>query len=269
VRYDPKDVIVPPFLPDSPEVRRELAEYYQSISRMDRGVGLLIDMLRELGQLENTLIIFISDNGMPWPGAKTTLYDAGIHLPLLVTGPGVPQGRTTDALVSYADITPTILNLARAKGPAYKLPGRSFLPIVAAQTARGWDAVFASHQFHEITMEYPMRSIITARYQYIVNLTPEREFPFAADLWGSATWQGIRKRGDTMMGQKQIAEYLHRPKEELYDLSADPNELRNLAADPTHAETLAGLRRRVRQWQRDTNDPWIILYREENPAFNR
>ncbi|HYT93660.1 MAG TPA: hypothetical protein VEL76_33385 [Gemmataceae bacterium] len=120
-----------------------------------------------------------------------------------------------------------------------------------------------------ITMYYPMRSIITPRYKYILNLAPEREYPFASDLWGSASWQGIRKRGDKMMGQRSVAAFLHRPKEELYDLKADPNELRNLAGDAAHTEALTDLRRRLRTWQRETNDPWMILYRVEDPAFNR
>ncbi len=267
--YDPAKVVVPYHLPDTPEVRKELAEYYQSVSRMDRGVGLLLDVLRETGQLENTLIIFVSDNGIPFPGAKTTLYAAGIHLPLLVAGPGLPQDNTSNALASYADLAPTILDWTKVKGPAYALPGQSLLPLLGKGEVKKRDAVFASHQFHEITMYYPMRALITERYKLIVNLAPEREYPFASDLWGSATWQGIRKRGDKMMGQRSVAAYLHRPKEELYDLSKDPNELRNLASDPNHAEVLTDLRRRLRAWQAETNDPWRILYREEDPKFNR
>jgi N-sulfoglucosamine sulfohydrolase len=268
VRYDPGKVIVPYHLPDTPEVRKELAEYYQAVSRMDRGVGLLLEVLRELGQLDDTLIIFLSDNGIPFPGAKTTLYNAGIHLPLLISCPGRPQGKTSDALVSYVDLVPTILDWAKAKGPSYKLPGRSLLPLLDGE-GKGHEAVFASHQFHEITMEYPMRALITTKYKYIVNLTPERTYPLASDLWGSASWQGIRKRGDKKMGQRSVAAFLHRPKEELYDLTRDPNELRNLADDPAQAETLAELRRRLRAWQRNTSDPWAILYREEDASFNR
>ena len=93
VKYDPKAVVVPYHLPDCDDVRKDLAEYYQSVSRMDRGVGLLLEVLRELGQLDDTLVIFISDNGIPFPGAKTTLYNSGIHLPLIVVGPGLPQGK--------------------------------------------------------------------------------------------------------------------------------------------------------------------------------
>lgn len=266
--YDPAKVVVPYHLPDTPEVRKELAEYYQSVSRMDRGVGLLLEVLRETGQLENTLILFVSDNGIPFPGAKTTLYGAGIHLPLLIAAPGRPQGRTTDVLASYVDLAPTILDFAKVKGPKYELPGQSLLPLLK-DGAKGRDAVFASHQFHEITMYYPMRAIVTKDYKLLLNLAPRQEFPLPSDLWGSAAWQGIRKRGDKMMGQRGVAAFLNRPALELYDLRKDPNELRNLASDPAHADVLNDLQRQLRAWQTRTNDPWIILYREENPAFNR
>jgi N-sulfoglucosamine sulfohydrolase len=269
VRYDPKDVIVPYHLPDNAEVRKELAEYYQSITRMDRGLGLLIDALREARVLDHTLIIFLSDNGIPFPGAKTTLYASGIHLPLIVAGPGVPEGRTNSGLVSFVDLAPTVLDWTKVDGPKYKLPGRSLLPILGEHNPKGWDTVFASHQFHEITMYYPMRSIVTSKFKLIANLAPEREYPLASDLWGSPSWQGIRNRKDKMMGKMSVERFLHRPAEELYDLSTDPHELRNLAGAPTHAGVLAALRQQLRSWQQETNDPWLILGREEDPKLNR
>jgi N-sulfoglucosamine sulfohydrolase len=253
-------------------VRKDLAEYYQSIMRMDRGIGLLMDVLRETGVLDDTLIIFISDNGPPFPGAKTTLYEAGIHLPMTLAGPGLPQGRTNNALVGFIDVTPTILDGTKTKTPSYKqtkLTGKSILPIVNDDNPKGWDTVFGSHQFHEITMMYPMRTIVTPKYKLIVNLDHEKEYPHASDLWGSPSWQHIRKSGEKMMGQRSVAAYLHRPKEELYDLTSDPNELRNLASDPVHANTLVDLRARLRAWQIETNDPWTILYREEKASYNR
>ena len=272
IKYDPKDVIVPYYLPDCDAVRKDLAEYYQSISRMDRGIGLLIDELRAAGVLDDTLIIFISDNGPPFPGAKTTLYEAGIHLPLIVAGPGLPEGRTNNALVSYIDLAPTILDWTKTKAPAYKqtkLTGKSILPIVNDDNPKGWDTVFGSHQFHEITMMYPMRTIVTPKYKLIVNLDHEKEYPHASDLWGSPSWQHIRTTGAKMMGERRVADYLRRPKEELFDLSSDPNELKNLASDPAHAKTLSGLRERLRAWQAETNDPWIIVYREEDAKLNK
>ncbi len=263
VRFDPKQVPVPPFLPDRPEVRDELAEYYQSMARLDRNVGMLMDVLREMGVLDETLIIFVSDNGIPFPGAKTTQYAAGLHLPLIVSCPGQPKGRTNNAMASWVDVAPTILDWAGAKGPSYKLPGRSLLPILAEDNPKGWDTVYGSHQFHEITMYYPMRSIRTRTHSYILNLANGLEGPLASDLWGSKTWQGILKRGDTMMGQKSVKEFLFRPREELYDLTKDPHELKNVAADSAYADVLRDLRQRLRTWQDETNDPWTILYRNE------
>lgn len=265
VRYNPKQVNVPYYLPDRPEVRAELAEYYQSVSRMDRGVGLLLDVLAQTGQLDNTLIIFVSDNGMPFPGAKTTLYGAGVHLPLIVSAPNQKsRGHTNDALVSYIDIAPTILEWARVKGPAgYKLPGKSFLSILDERNPKGWDQVFGSHQFHEITMYYPMRMIQTRKHKYIYNFAHELDYPFASDLWGSQMWQGILKRGDKMMGQRTVDGYLHRPREELYDIEKDPLELKNVAGESAYADVLQDLRTRLRAWQQATDDPWTILYREE------
>ena len=272
VKYDPKKVNLPYFLPDAAETRKDWAEYLHSISRMDRGVGLIIEELRAAGVLDDTLILFISDNGPPFPGAKTTLYASGIHLPLIMAGAGVPTGRTTGALASYIDLAPTILDVAGAKTPSYKqtkLFGKSLLPIARGDDTKGRDAVFASHQFHEITMYYPMRTIVTEKYKLIVNLDHQKTYPFASDLWGSPSWQYIRTNKVTMMGQRSVDAYLHRPKEELYDLSSDPNELKNLAADPGHAKTLVDLRERLRAWQVETNDPWTILYREEKASFNK
>jgi N-sulfoglucosamine sulfohydrolase len=269
VRYDPAKVIVPPHLPDTAEVRRDLAEYYQSASRMDRGVGMVLKALEESGQLDNTLIIFLSDNGIPFPGAKTNLYAAGVHLPLLVAGPGVPAGRVNNGLASWVDVAPTVLEWCGGKGPSYKLPGKSLLPILNDDNPKDRDVVFGSHQMHEITMYYPMRSITTRTHKLIVNLDNAKDFPLPSDLWASPSWQGIRSRGAKMMGKRAVADFLRRPKEELFDLTKDPHELRNLAADPAHASVLAELRQRLRQWQDETNDPWTILYREEKASYNR
>jgi N-sulfoglucosamine sulfohydrolase len=269
VRYDPEKVAVPPHLPDRPEVRQDLAEYYQSVSRMDRGVGLVLKALAESGQLEHTLIIFMSDNGIPFPGAKTNLYAAGVHLPLLVAGPGVPAGRTNQALASWVDVVPTALDWCKAKGPSYKLPGKSLLPILGEDNPKGWDAVFGSHQMHEITMSYPMRSITTRTHKLIVNLDNNKDFPLPSDLWASPSWQGVRKSNEKMMGGRAVADFLRRPREELYDLTKDPHELHNIAADAASASILTELRSRLREWQAATSDPWQILYREETASFNR
>ncbi len=129
-KFDPKALSVPPFLPDRPDVRADLAEYYQSVNRLDQGVGHLLEVLRATGREGDTLVIFLSDNGIPFPGAKTTVYDSGLHLPLIVRQPGQKKtGLVNEALVSWVDVLPTILDWAALKPPA-RLPGRSLLPIL-------------------------------------------------------------------------------------------------------------------------------------------
>ena len=132
VHYEPADVIVPPFLPDTPACRAELAQYYESISRVDTGLGRLIEILKQAGKYDETLIIYISDNGMPFPGAKTTAYEPGLRLPCIVRNPQAKKrGIVSEAMVSWVDITPTILDFAGAELPeGVAFHGRSFLPIL-------------------------------------------------------------------------------------------------------------------------------------------
>jgi N-sulfoglucosamine sulfohydrolase len=143
------------------------------------------------------------------------------------------------------------------------LPGKSILPILEQVKPAGWDEVYGSHQFHEITMYYPMRSIRTREYQYIVNYAHQLEFPHAVDLWESDTWQGVLKRRDMSIGERPIETFLHRPKEELYDLTTDPHELKNVAEDPSKMKILNELRTRLYEWQKRTSDPWLIKGKHE------
>ncbi len=126
--FKPSDIVVPPFLPDNSVVREDLAGYYQAISRADAGLGRVLQALENTGHTDDTLVMVLSDNGPPFPGAKTTVYDAGVHLPLVVRKPGQERrGEVADGMVSWVDIVPTVLEWTGAKGPKYKLHGRSFL----------------------------------------------------------------------------------------------------------------------------------------------
>ncbi len=269
VRYDPNEVKVPYYLPDQPEVRKEIAEYYQAASRFDRGIGMLLEILEETGNLNNTLIIVISDNGIPFPGAKTTLYEPGVHLPMIISAPGHKQNHVNHAICCYIDLAPTILDWANAKGPkGGKRPGRSLfgkslLPILDEANPKGWDTAFGSHQFHEVTMYYPMRFIRKGNYKLIVNFGHKLDYPFASDLWASPTWQGVIRRKDKKMGVKDVHAYLHRPLFELFDLEKDPRELKNLAYNKQYAEVREDLVQRIKAWQRQTRDPWHTLWTRE------
>jgi N-sulfoglucosamine sulfohydrolase len=263
VKYEPKDVTLPYFLPDLPEARTEMAEYYQAVSRLDHGIGLMLDALKESGKADSTLVIFLSDNGIPFPGAKTTQYDAGLRLPLLIHSPDQKRrGLVSKAMASWVDIAPTALDWAVVKAPA-AMQGRSLLPILEDEDPKGWDEVCGSHVFHEITMYYPVRTIRTREYKYMVNLAHGVGFPFASDLYESRTWQALLKSGGTMMGKRSVASYINRPREELYDLRSDPDELKNLASDAASAVVLKDLRGRLRAWQEKTKDPWVVKYTHE------
>jgi N-sulfoglucosamine sulfohydrolase len=263
VRYDPTNVELPYHVPDQPDARLDVADYYQSATRCDTGIGLMLKVLDDTKKTNSTLVIFISDNGIPFPGAKTTLYDSGVHLPLIVSSPvQKKRGHANAAMVSFVDVMPTILDWAGVKAPA-ELPGRSLLPILDEQNPPGWDVVYGSHQFHEVTMYYPMRMIRTRTHKYLLNLAHQLEFPFASDIYNSPTWQGVLKRGDKMLGQRPVESFLHRPHEELYELSKDPNELKNLAGDLSQAKVLEEMRRQMRAWQEKTKDPWVVKYTHE------
>ena len=264
VEYDPAQIAIPAWLPDLPETRADLAGFYQAIARADQGLGRVIQALKATGHYEDTLILCLADNGPPFPGAKTTLYEPGVRLPLVVRSPEQQtRGVISQSLVSWVDLTPTVLAWTGAKSPKYPLSGRSILPLLEGQAVAGWDHVFFSHNFHEVTMYYPMRGIRTRKYKCLRNLAHPLSFPFASDLWESPTWQATLQKSLTKYGQREVAAYLHRPAVELYDLETDPGETRNLAGQVEYSEVEAELLGRIEQWQRTTGDPWVVKYSHE------
>lgn len=289
--YDPAKVNVPGFLPDTPTCRAEIAQYYQSVSRIDQGLGVLIGHLKDAGRWDDTLFLYIADHGIAMPGAKTTLYEGGMHSPCLVRNPYEKnQGVKSDALVSWVDLTPTLLDFAgglgkdgkakpqvlknlsgedipggqKSRQPKGVFHGRSFLPILGQAKSGGWDEVYASHTFHEITMYYPMRVVRERKYKLIWNIAHNLPYPFASDLWVAPTWQAQYKKGmSAPYGKKTVRSYIHRPKFELYDIQADPHEGNNLAESPKHLETLARLKSKLKTFQQKTGDPWKMKWQYE------
>lgn len=270
--YSPDDVEIPSWANDLPEVRQELSEYYRSIHRMDQGVGMILQNLQELGLAESTMVVFMSDNGPPFINSKTTLYDAGVRLPLLVRVPGRMSGITNQHMVSWLDVLPTFLDWAGhadrqpAEGFYGPRTGRSMLPILdraGADVDPAWSRVFGSHTFHEVTNYWPTRYLRDRRYKYHRNVCWRLDFPFAMDLYASLSWEGVRNSGDAaagrpvMVGQRTLKDYIFRPPEELYDLQEDPAEVRNLAANPAHQQKLLEMRAALEKWQEDSQDLWL------------
>lgn len=271
VKYDPKDVIVPPFLPDTPVCRAELAEYYQSVSRVDQGLGRLVQILKDAGKYDNTLIVFTSDHGIAFPGGKTTVYEPGLRVPMVVKTASRKEagdksqkadaGRVSNALISHVDLTPTLLDAAGALTKDLKLQGRSWLKVIEQENPEGWDEVQASHTFHEITMYYPMRVIRNRQYKLIWNIAGPLPYPFASDLWEAPTWQDRYRQGpDTLYGKRTVDQYIHRPTFELYDIKNDPDETHNLAGDPAYAKQLSAMKGQLKAFQKRTADPWVLKW---------
>ncbi|CAG9978373.1 unnamed protein product [Clonostachys byssicola] len=281
--YKPKDVDIPSFLSDIPELRTELVEYYKAITRMDIGVGLIMDELEKRGLHHNTLVIFVSDNGSPFVNSKTTLYDAGVRLPLIVRCPreGNEAGAVNPNMVSFLDIVPTCIGWAGktdaeiATSNTGKSPqrlGRSFLQILHATEmlpSEEWTQhVFGSHTFHEIQNYWPTRFMRTKRFKYHRNIAWKLDFPFGTDIYGSLSWEGIRNsvpvpddESDTpevMIGRRRLVSYLYRGPEELFDLEADSEEINNLANNPEYKDQLLRMRKQTEEWQYLTDDVWLF-----------
>lgn len=272
-----EDIEVPRWLTDLPETRTELVEYYKAINRLDTGVGLVYEALERQGLLDSTLVIFTSDNGPPFINSKTTLYDAGIHLPLIVRQPGATPGTVNANMISFIDILPTLLDWAgipldlKARSTATERMqppprlGRSFLPIISTSDlldeSQWQHYVFGSHTFHEMQNYWPTRILRSRRYKYHRNVAWRLDFPFAADLYASEAFEAIRNQpSPVMVGQRTLKDYIFRPSEEMYDLETDPDEVRNLAESDEHHTLLLECREKVTEWQKATRDLW--LYRD-------
>ena len=264
---DPATVVVPSHLPDRPDVRESLTEYYELVEQLDAGFGLALEMLKQTGKQDETLVMFFSDQGAPYPNGGYSHYEPGVRVPLIIMNPEARRrGVVNDAMVSLADITPTILQWTGVKPPSYPLHGRSLLGILEQDTTTGWNSVVLSHVMHEITMYYPMRTIRERRYKLIWNLCYESPWRDASEVTRWSTWAGTLRRGDKFIGRRSIQKYLWRDNVELYDLQTDPEEVVNLADDPKHADTRRRLSEELLKRLRETNDYWLERYQLPMPG---
>ncbi|MFM7130976.1 MAG: sulfatase [bacterium] len=263
--YDPAKITLPAFLPDTPAAREEWADYLQAVNRLDQGVGRLLDLIAETGHEKDTLVIFISDNGPPFPGAKTSHYEAGVRLPLLIRQPEKDyQPGTCEALVTWTDILPTVLSFTGSPAPdpasGYLLHGRSVFEWVKNPANPDFvKHVLLSHTFHEIQMYYPMRTITNGRFKLIHNVAWRLEVPSASDLYESKTWQDVLGRKLQTYGPRKTEQLQFRPEWEFYDLQADPNEAKNLIGEqnPAIQQIVDEFKSAMKKMQSTTKDPWL------------
>jgi arylsulfatase A-like enzyme len=251
--HTPDRVVVRDHLVDDERTRKDIALYYDEISRMDSVAGTYIEILRQEKLLQDTYIIFLSDNGAPFPREKGTLYDTGIQTPFIVSGPGVPQDEIYGGLMSVIDLAPTILELAGIDKPD-DMPGMSFSPLLNGDFVIAPEFVFSERNWHDC--DEHMRSIRTDQYKLILNAYTEKPHGTAADLANSLSWFSLldKKAKGELSGEQGLIFTVPRPSVELYDLSKDPGEYNNLAFDPGYRQTAAYLLDELQKWMQETDD---------------
>jgi arylsulfatase A-like enzyme len=282
---------LPAFLPDVPVVREDLADYLGEVQAFDAALGVLLERLEEIGELDNTLIVVSGDHGPPgFPHGKCNLYDFGTRVSLAMRWGGTTGGRVIDDLVSLTDLAPTFLELSGVTVPQ-TMTGRSLTNILSSDRSGQVDTrrtqIFTGRERHVERaradfMPYPQRAIRTHDYLYIVNFKPERwplGDPYRLDSQHPPTAEEITEetrvtlpdedagptkawlvgvRSEPQWSQHFKWVYGKRPREELYDLKADPDQITNVAAEPAHAQARAELERRLLDELRNTGDPRMV-----------
>ncbi len=272
IRVSPAEVKLPAYLPDTPIVRQDWAEYLAAIERADAILGEGLAALRASGDEANTIIVFLGDHGPTFQHGKMTLYDLGLRTPLIIRAPGAKSGVRTPALASTVDLTPTLLDLL-GLDPLPRTHGLSLKPILlGAPGAKGHDLIFA-----EISNRGPLpndgmqeRSVYDGRWKLIYRekLTPAwRQVQADSKFWkqwGNRTYDETVKHREKFPGQFRILAEMDPqnlggkvPALELYDLRSDPDEMKNLVAAPAHRAELDRLYTALRHWAKDTADPSI------------
>ncbi len=248
------DVIVPPFLPDTPEVRDDLALYYDEISRFDEHVGMVLGELERQGVSDNTFVLVISDNGRPFPHCKTRVHVPGVRTPFVVRWPAqVSPGQVTRQLVSTLDIAPTVLDLAGIDPPE-SFQGVSFSITLSDPHAPIRPYAFAEHNWHDYRAFE--RGVFDERFCYVRNWLPDTPGTPPADAVKSPTYgvmQRLHQQNELTPAQHGCFE-VPRETEFLYDLRSDPDCINNLADQSVQDETLSRMRAALRLWQEETSD---------------
>lgn len=271
-RLSPSEVILPPYVPDLPEMRSDFARYYDRITEMDRQVGVLVDELTKAGLADDTIILYNGDHGGVTPRGKRYLYETGVRIPFVVHVPAkwrklapFAPGQRVDEPVSFVDFLPTFLSLTGIPLPA-NLQGRAFLGAQRQEPAGDEMEFLYADRFDEL---YGMRRGLTdGKWKYMRCFTPYLPaapysfYPYNVPSW--VAWKAAWKAGKLTGIHRDIWESTQ-PPEELYDLSKDPWEIHNLASDPAHRGKLVELRQRLKSTMKAATDTGLV----PEPLFSR
>jgi len=253
----PEEVTVPDFLPDLPDVRLEIAEYYTSVFRLDQTVGAILNALEKSGLAKNTMVIFISDNGMALPFAKSNCYLNSNKTPWIMSWPEkIARGVVdTTHFISGIDFMPTILHALHLPDVP-GMDGTSFLPLLQGKNQNYRKAVFTEYHRTYAGINYPMRCVQEETYGYIVNFWSDGKLETRGDASSGRTLAAMKKVApeDNLVADR-LNMYLYRVPEELYDFRTDPDGLVNLIDDPALKEVRQRLKKRLHNEMKRTNDP--------------
>lgn len=259
--FSPNEIPVPSYLPDLPEVRKELSHYYNSIRRLDDTVGRVLDALEKSGEADNTLVLFMTDNGSAFPFAKANTYLASTRTPLLVRWPGVTQPGSVDDthFVSEVDFFATFTDAAGIPVPD-ELDGQSLVPILKGEKEDGREYVFTQIDYTIGGPAKPMRCIQDENFGYIFNAFSDGKFNYRNNNEG-LTFKAMQELGKTDPAiQERVDMFRHRVPQEFYDLKKDPGCIVNLIDSTDHAELIEKYQKRLREWMVETNDHCIVAF---------
>lgn len=248
---DPATVKLPPYYPDHPVIREDWAAYLDSVRLTDKFVGDIVARLRSEGDLENTVVLFMTDHGISHARGKQFLYEEGIHVPLIIAGPGIEEGQVREDLVEHIDIAALSLGLAGIDVPDY-MQAKDIL----SDQYEPRTAIYSARDRCDETVEY-MRCVRTQDFKYIRNFLPNRPHMqpnrYKDQKSIIMTMRSLFKAKELTDAQARIFQP-KRPEEELYDLRKDPFEIRNLADDPAYQENLVSMRGMLDNWIEETGD---------------
>ncbi len=252
---DPADVPVPPYYPDTPTVRRDLAKHYDNIASLDKQVGRIMRELKEDALLEQTIVFFFSDHGDGLPRCKRWVYDSGTRVPLIVRQPDTRDGGSvTDRLVSFVDFAPTVLSLAHVDVPEH-VQGTAFLGDQAGEPRRY--AFMHRDRMDDLNLD-TIRSVRDKRYRYVRNFQTDQPYvkPMAYRDRSAMMQELNRMVAAGTLGPEQWQLTARtKPREEVYDCVNDPHNIRNIAGDPKHRAKLKELSAALDGWLKLTSDP--------------
>jgi N-sulfoglucosamine sulfohydrolase len=260
--YDPKEIVVPSFLEDIPDVRREVAEYYTSVRRFDMTFGELMAVLRSVGLEENTIFIFLSDHGMSFPFSKATVYRNGTWSPVLVRWPGMDQPQTREEYVSSVDILPTLLELL-GEPARTDIDGRSWMPLLRGQKQANRDYVITHVNTVSSGKSFSQRCVRSRDFSYMFHAWPNGTQQFRVEAMSGLSYQAMAKAAESDARIKsRVQQLVVGTAEQFFDLRADPDERVNLMADSKHKAEINRLRGLLLAHMEKTNDPQFDSFRK-------